>query len=474
MPSDIEETVLQNAAVFARSAAWRAVRRSRRAIARLPEVPLAVCRASALDALAHPRAAPTLVLALVGLSSLLALPSEGATAVGASRSQAGAPAARIAALGAGPAFAAPLTAGGDADLTFLTLDLPGATPPTYASDGPGSNGIYAADGTLLKPFALLGDIAGLDRQVGRYTVMAGDTLGRIAKRFGLRMSTIFWTNRLVDQDRLRLGQILLIPPIDGVLYAVRKGDTIASIATALHADAGRIVAYNHLLGDVLVTGESLMVPDGRVAPTPAWAPAAVVPRSITVRTPSPAGATSCTGWQDTATPPTTIRVLRTYGSAAGTVQRVAFRWYVESVMAAEWPTYLPTAALRAGAIAVKQYAWYRAMHYRGGLNAHRVCYDVVDTTGDQIFRPETRSATTRLKAAVAATWSMSLRRTEIGGSSRFMLTGYRTGTVATCGAEQNGYLLYEKGAGDCARQGMTLAQILRIYYGPTLVIIRAP
>jgi hypothetical protein len=167
-------------------------------------------------------------------------------------------------------------------------------------------------------------------------------------------------------------------------------------------------------------------------------------------------------------------VLRSYGSASGTVQKVDFRSYVENVMAWEWPSSYPSAALMAAAIAVKQYAWYYTMHYRGGVTPGRVCYDVRDTTMDQIFRPETRAVTAAKKAAVAATWSMSIRRTRLGLPGQFILTGYRQGTLSTCGAEFDGYHLFERGVADCAAQGKTLEEIEFIYYGPTVQIVIGP
>jgi hypothetical protein len=184
--------------------------------------------------------------------------------------------------------------------------------------------------------------------------------------------------------------------------------------------------------------------------------------------PTASAATSCTGWKDSYAPPSTIRVLRSYGSASGKVQTVAFRAYVNNVMAWEWPSTYPTASLRAGAIAVKQYGWYFTMHYRGGTNSAGSCYDVKDTTSDQIYRPETRSASSTQLAAVSATWGMTIRRTKNSVAGTFILTGYRSGSITSCGAEKTGYLLYAKGVLDCGRQGKTLEEIERIYYGSTL------
>ena len=80
---------------------------------------------------------------------------------------------------------------------------------------------------------------------------------------------------------------------------------------------------------------------------------------ILFRTAPPAQAAgSCTGWASTVTPPPHINVLRT---ALGRVETVPFRRYVEVVMAGEWGPQNAREALRAGAVAVKQYAWYYAM-----------------------------------------------------------------------------------------------------------------
>ncbi len=185
-------------------------------------------------------------------------------------------------------------------------------------------------------------------------------------------------------------------------------------------------------------------------------------------TPTVEAAAACTNWKSTYAPPSTIRVLRTYGSASGKVQVVPFRAYVENVMAWEWPETYPSQALRAGAVAVKQYAWYHARKWRGGKTASGICYDVKDTSVDQIYRPETRSAGPKQLAAVVTTWNLSIRRTRKGTPGSFILTGYVPGSIATCGAEKNGYRLYQRGVKACAKAGLTYEQIARIYYGSTL------
>lgn len=184
--------------------------------------------------------------------------------------------------------------------------------------------------------------------------------------------------------------------------------------------------------------------------------------------PSADAASACTDWKSTYSPPETIRVLRSYGPAAGKVQVVPFRAYVENVMSWEWPSSYPFQALRAGAVAVKQYGWYYTKYWRGGKTASGACYDVKDTSTDQIYRPETRSATSKQRRAVASTWNISIRRTRNGIPGSFILTGYLPGSIATCGAERNGYRLYQKGVKACALAGKSFETIARMYYGTTL------
>jgi len=187
---------------------------------------------------------------------------------------------------------------------------------------------------------------------------------------------------------------------------------------------------------------------------------AIALAAVLVPSPAPARAasSSCTGWTSSLYPPTTIRVYRT--SLKKTVT-VPFRAYVETVMAAEWGPSRPVAALQAGALAVKQYGWYyaRAGHWRGGRDAAGRCYDVSSSSVDQVYDP-TRTPAASHRAAVAATWTWSLRRANI-----FILTGYRPGT-GVCGAPVDGLRLYQRDASTCAsKYGWTAEQILRRYYG---------
>lgn len=158
------------------------------------------------------------------------------------------------------------------------------------------------------------------------------------------------------------------------------------------------------------------------------------------------------------TPPETIAVYRV---STGRVQRVDFKLYVARVAYHEWNVDA-TALRRAGAVAAKQYAWYHVLNWRGGM-AHGECFDVRDSTADQIYQAKAaHTIPSRIWQSVNDTWSWSLRR-----DARFFMTGYRTGTVAPC-ASDAGSKLYARSAKRCANKGWSAERILRTYYTATV------
>ena len=170
---------------------------------------------------------------------------------------------------------------------------------------------------------------------------------------------------------------------------------------------------------------------------------------------------ACTGWTDNTTPPPTIRVLRT---SSGVVQTVDFETYVKVVMAAEFSQSWPTEIIRVGAVVVKEYAWYYAMHYRGGTGTGG-CYDVRDSSVDQIYQPESRTPASTQIAAVNNTWGEYLLR-----SGAIFLTGYRSGSSVACGSDADGFHLWQGSAYQCAKYGKTSEYILHLYYDPIVIV----
>ncbi len=144
------------------------------------------------------------------------------------------------------------------------------TDPTAEPSGPAGSASYPGDGSIanvLEDQMPEGDARAL---LQKYTVQSGDTLARIAIRFGLDPTTIYWANRssLPDPQSLRVGQVLMIPPIDGLLVVVGPGESLASIATRYGVAAQDIVDVNSLSNSAVLLGQALLVPGAEAGPIP--------------------------------------------------------------------------------------------------------------------------------------------------------------------------------------------------------------
>lgn len=102
-------------------------------------------------------------------------------------------------------------------------------------------------------------------QISVYVVREDDTLGTIAKMFGVTENTIRWANDLNTKSTIRKDQQLIILPISGVKYKVKKGDTLKSIASSFKSDQNEILLYNNLeSASDLKVGDEIIIPNGEV------------------------------------------------------------------------------------------------------------------------------------------------------------------------------------------------------------------
>jgi murein DD-endopeptidase MepM/ murein hydrolase activator NlpD len=84
-------------------------------------------------------------------------------------------------------------------------------------------------------------------EVITYMVQAGDTVQSIARTFDLQPTTILWSNPKLEElpDLLRIGQEVVILPIDGVYHTVAEDDTLDSIAEKYKVEAEAIATLSH-------------------------------------------------------------------------------------------------------------------------------------------------------------------------------------------------------------------------------------
>jgi membrane-bound lytic murein transglycosylase D len=97
-----------------------------------------------------------------------------------------------------------------------------------------------------------------------YTVRRGDSLWRLAKRFGTTAGGIKQTNRL-KRDRLTIGQKLKIPvriPAATRTYIVRRQDTLSKIADSHNVSLSKVMQANGLDRESIIhPGQELIIPD---------------------------------------------------------------------------------------------------------------------------------------------------------------------------------------------------------------------
>lgn len=120
-------------------------------------------------------------------------------------------------------------------------------------------------------------------EIVEYAVRKGDTISSIAKKFAVTVDTIMWANNLRSAQKIKVGQKLKIPPVSGIVHAVRRGETVYSIAKKYRTNPQSIVdfPFNTFGNDetfALQIGQTLVVPDGVMpqAKPPAAIPAATV------------------------------------------------------------------------------------------------------------------------------------------------------------------------------------------------------
>lgn len=114
---------------------------------------------------------------------------------------------------------------------------------------------------------------GLPSTQNTYTVKKGDSLWSIAKKYNTTVEQLKAANNLTS-NLLNIGQVLKIPqtevpvePGDYTVYTVVSGDNLYNIARRYNLDVKDIVDYNNLSTTNLSIGQRLLIPT-KTVPTP--------------------------------------------------------------------------------------------------------------------------------------------------------------------------------------------------------------
>ena len=99
-----------------------------------------------------------------------------------------------------------------------------------------------------------------------YTVMAGDTLYGIAKKFNLtvdelkKMNNLSSNNLSINQKLLVSGTALDNSNVDYDTYVVKSGDSLWSIASKFNTTVDKLKSVNNLSSNLLSIGQNLLIP----------------------------------------------------------------------------------------------------------------------------------------------------------------------------------------------------------------------
>ena len=108
-----------------------------------------------------------------------------------------------------------------------------------------------------------------NKDIKQYVVVAGDTVTSIAAKFNVTSQSVRWSNAL-SSDTVGAGTTLYIPPagLSGIVYVVKAGDTVDSLATKYQADKSQLIAANDAEINGIQVGERIIIPGGQAPAAP--------------------------------------------------------------------------------------------------------------------------------------------------------------------------------------------------------------
>jgi len=98
-----------------------------------------------------------------------------------------------------------------------------------------------------------------------HTVQTRETIDDIAKLYELKVDTITRENGIVNLSDIHVGQVLKIPPVDGISHEVAANESLISIADKYAVDVEEIKKINGIADNYLEIGRVIFVPGGNIS-----------------------------------------------------------------------------------------------------------------------------------------------------------------------------------------------------------------
>ncbi len=100
--------------------------------------------------------------------------------------------------------------------------------------------------------------------ISEHRIRKGESLQKIAKKYGVSVDTIRGTNNLTAESVLREGMVLKIPNKDGLLLKMQKGGELVSIARRYRVSLKKIIEENNIRNpDFIASNTVLFIPDAK-------------------------------------------------------------------------------------------------------------------------------------------------------------------------------------------------------------------
>ena len=103
-------------------------------------------------------------------------------------------------------------------------------------------------------------------QAANHTIQRGETLGIIAKKYGLSASALATHNGIVNPNKVKIGRKLIIPAkTEKLTYTIRKGDTLSTIANKYKTTVEAIAKANGITNPKIIKpGQKLKITKGSI------------------------------------------------------------------------------------------------------------------------------------------------------------------------------------------------------------------
>ena len=102
----------------------------------------------------------------------------------------------------------------------------------------------------------------------KHVMAEGETLDILAAKYascGVDINMIRWSNKFKASYVPKVGESIYIPSRAGIVYTVKSGETVASIAEKYKSSADEIITSNNLeLDQTLTEGQAILLPNGEL------------------------------------------------------------------------------------------------------------------------------------------------------------------------------------------------------------------